>query len=223
MVPGKKTQQTKSYMRIPLFAIIIVFVIWLNLKSHLSSRRDEDVKRAFWEREAAANRTRKQPLDTLSYLTVPEDLLPPDTLQDTFPACDAARRIARLREEEAKIVNLTGYTNTDLKLEYGPANLPALSEYDAHYTVLATSLQEVSAALLEKNRCEEACRLQEYALSTGTDISACYRMLIELYNNRLSLPPEQAKEKTAALLPVAEQLRSLSREGIVRMVKEAVA
>ena len=208
-------------MRIPLFAIIIVFVIWVNLKAHLSTRRDEDTKRAFWEREIAANRTRKQPLDTLSYITVPKDLLPPDTLDNPFPARDAARRIQGLIEEDAKIVNFTGYTNTDLKMEYGPANLAALSEYDAHYTALATALQEISDALFEEARYEEACRLSEFAVSTGTDVSSCYRLLIDLYRNRLGLSEDAANEKISALLPVANSLRSLSRDGIVRMVEEA--
>ena len=208
-------------MRIPLFAIIIVFVIWLNLKAHLSSRRDEDKKRAFWEREILANRTRKQPLDSLAYITVPEHLLPSDTFNEPFPARDAAKRIRDLREEHATIVNLTGYTNTDLKMEYGPANLPALSEYDARYTILATALQEVGDALFEEERYEEACSLLEFAISTGTDISACYRLLIDLYRNRLGLKEDEANEKISALLPVANSLRSLSRDGIVRMVEEA--
>ena len=209
-------------MRIPLFAIIIVFVIWLNLKAHLSQRRDEDVKRAFWDRENLANRTRKQPLDALAYITIPGDLLPPDVLQAPFPARDAANRIRSLIEEDAKIVNLTGYTNTDLKMEYGPANLQTLTEFDAHYTTLATSLQEVASALFDAERFAEACRLLEFEMSTGTDISACYRLLIALYRDRLGLTPDETREKISALLPVAKDLRSLSRDGIVRLVEETL-
>ena len=209
-------------MRIPLFAIIIVFVIWLNLKSHLASRRDEDAKRAFWEREIAANRTRKQPLDQLNYITIPEDLLPEDVFDTSFAARDAAIRIRNLREEEAKIVNLTGYTNTDLKMEYGPANLPSLSEYDAHYTAFVTALQEVAKALYDQERFTEACRLLEYEANTGTDISACYTMLVDLYRNNPLLTPEDAEKKINDLLPVAQELRSLSRDGIVRFLEEAV-
>ena len=209
-------------MRIPLFAIVIVFVIWLNIKNHISSRRDEDVTRAFWERENAANRTRKQPLDTLSYITIPEDLLPDRAFDPAFSACAAAGRIRSLREEEAVIVNLTGYTNTDLKLEYGVANLPLLSEYDAHYTALVTAVQEVAEALYEEERFPEALRLLEFEARTGTDISACYRMLVELYRNNPDMPPEQADERISALLPVAQSLRSLSRDGIVRMLEDAL-
>ena len=209
-------------MRIPLFAIVIVFVIWLNIKNHISSRRDEDVVRAFWERENAANRTRKQPLDSLSYITIPGDLLPERAFDDTFPARSAAGRIRRLREEDAVIVNLTGYTNTDLKLEYGVANLPLLSEYDAHYTALVTAVQEVAEALSEEERFPEALRLLEFEAQTGTDISACYRLLIDLYRGDPDLTPGQANEKINGLLPIAQNLRSLSRDGIVRMLEEAL-
>ena len=34
------------------------------------------------------------------------------------------------------VVNLTGFTNTDLKLEYGTANITCLTEYDQNYTLL---------------------------------------------------------------------------------------
>lgn len=209
-------------MRIPIFAIVIAFVIWLNFVANRASRRDEDRKRAFWERENAANSVRKQSLDGLLYIHIPEDLLPVDAVDGTFAAHEAAARIVRLRESGAKIVNLTGYSNTDLKMEYGAANLSTLTEYDANYTTLVTALQECGNALYEDGRFEEAVRVLEFSAMTGTDISACYRLLIDLYKTKLRYGPEQAKNKTAALLPTAEGLRSLSRDGILKMITEAL-
>lgn len=209
-------------MRIPIFAIVIAFVIWLNFVANRASRRDEDRKRAFWERENAANSVRKQSLDGLPYIHIPEDLLPADVTDSAFAAHEAAARITRLRENDAVIVNLTGYSNTDLKMEYGAANLSVLTEYDANYTTLVTALQECGNALYEDGRFEEAARVLEFAAETGTDVSACYRLLIDLYRTKLSYNEEQAKAKTEALLPIAENLRSLSRDGIVKMVSEAL-
>ena len=209
-------------MRIPIFAIVIAFVIWLNFVANRASRRDEDRKRAFWERENAANSVRKQSLDGLTYIHIPEDLLPADAADNSFAAREAAARITRLMEHDAVIVNLTGYSNTDLKMEYGPANLSALTEYDANYTTLVTALQECGQALFDDGRFEEAARILEFSASTGTDITACYRLLIDLYKTKLSYSPEQAKAKTQALLPIAESLRSLSRDGIVKLVSEAL-
>ena len=180
------------------------------------------MKRAFWDRENEANRTRKKPLDGLAYLSVPKDLLPQDAFDASFPAREAALRIRHLEETGAKIVNLTGYTNTDLKLEYGVANLNALSEYDTHYTMLATALQECGQALFDLGRFDEALRVLEFEAQTGSDISACYRLLIDLYQNRLFLQQDKAQEKIRALLPVANNLRSLSRDGIVAMLEQAL-
>ena len=208
-------------MRIPIFAIVLVFVVWLNLKLSQTGKRDDDIKRAFWERENKANSTRRQSLDALLYIHVPGDLLPDDVYLPGFPAYEAARRILSLTEQDAKIVNLTGYTNTDLKLEYGPANLPSLMEYDANYTTLVTGLQDIGKALWEAGRYPEACRVLEFSLSTGTDITACYRLLIDLYRRKLMLSPEASREKISALLPVAESLRSLSKDSIVALVREA--
>ena len=134
----------------------------------------------------------------------------------------AAARILRLRESDAKIVNLTGYSNTDLKMAYGAANLSVLTEYDANYTTLVTALQECGKALYEAGRFEEAARILEFSAMTGTDISACYRLLTDLYKTKLSYDQEKAADKIAALLPIAESLRSLSRDGIVKIVSEAL-
>ena len=209
-------------MRIPIFALVIAFVIWLNFVANRASRRDDDRKRAFWERENAANSVRKQSLDGLSYIHIPEDLLPADLTDTAFTAHEAAARIVRLRESDAKIVNLTGYSNTDLKMEYGAANLSVLTEYDANYTTLVTALQECGKALYEAGRFEEAARILEFSAMTGTDISACYRLLTDLYKTKLSYDQEKAADKIAALLPIAESLRSLSRDGIVKIVSEAL-
>lgn len=210
-------------MRLPVIAIFVIcFTVWLNLRANRAVRRDEDIKRAFLERERMANGVRKKSLDGLAYIRIPPELLPADALEEAFPAHEAAKRIAALREAEARIVNLTGLSNTDLKLEYGTANLPVLMEYDAHYTTLATSLHEVAEALYEAERYAQAQSVLEFALSTGTDISACYRRLITLYKEHAGLAPGKAREKIAEMRPAAEQLRSLSRDGILNMIDAAL-
>ena len=42
--------------------------------------------------------------------------------------------------KEKKILNLSGFTNTDLKLEYGVGNLTELTDYDNNYVTLSRSL-----------------------------------------------------------------------------------
>ena len=48
----------------------------------------------------------------------------PDLMTDELAEC-----LSELQDlSDAKIVNLTGYTNTDLKLKYGTANITILSD-----------------------------------------------------------------------------------------------
>ena len=79
------------------------------------------------------------------------------------------------------IVNLTGYSNTDLKLEYGTANITALSDYDQNYTVLVRTLQKWADLLWDNGFVSQAAAIMEFAVSTKTDISRTYYRLAEYY------------------------------------------
>ena len=108
-------------MKFPFFASFIVFCLWLTYEIHKSRRKEEQSAEAFWAREAEANRTRRRPLDDLSYITIPFDTLPMDTMKDDPEIADCHDTLHSL--SEGPIVNLTGISNTDLKLMYGAPNI----------------------------------------------------------------------------------------------------
>ena len=137
-------------------------------------------------------------------------------------AKDAADRIRHLREEESKIVNLTGFTNTDLKLEYGVANITDLIQYDTNYSSLVTALQDCAKALYEAGKYVEAKQVLEFSVQTGSDIRESYRLLIDLYKSKLFLDKQTMELHVNALLPIAEGLRSLSKNAILSMIYEAL-
>ena len=72
--------------------------------------------RAFWDREQRANFTRKKPLDNLNYITIPDNILHMAPASMTAEIQNCLKDLGDL--SSGKIVNLTGFTNTDLKLEY---------------------------------------------------------------------------------------------------------
>ena len=47
-----------------------------------------------------------------------------------------------------RILNCTGQTNTDLKLEYGAANITKLTEYDGNYTILVRTIARLAEKYL---------------------------------------------------------------------------
>jgi len=133
----------------------------------------------------------------------------------------------KIRElADKKIVNFAGYSNTELKLEYGAPNINLLSEYDQNFEDLITLLQEWASLLLqnwgegaqlcpEEERKQAAKKILAYAVSIGTDITASYEKLVKLYLEY------GEQEKIPALREKAEKIRSLSKPRILTLLTEA--
>ena len=132
----------------------------------------------FLEQESRANSVRKADISALPYVEIPLDELPLDALS----ACGYSALAEKLRAlASVKILNLSMYTNTELKLMYGPANLTALSDCDNAYTSLIMLLNKIGASLLEADRPDDAEKFLSFAISIGSDITTSYTMLATLY------------------------------------------
>ena len=199
-------------MKLPFLASFIVFIVWLSFMITRSRRAMELQEKQFWDREKQANRTRRKSLDGLAYITIPLDKLPLDlnTDQDDIRECvDIIRTLST-----QTIVNLTGYTNTDLKLMYGAPNITALTEYDQNYTLLARTLQKWAALLHAQGHITKARTILEFAVSTRTDVSGTYRLLADIYKD------SGESEKVAGLMEAAQALPDFSRNIITRLLQE---
>lgn len=199
-------------MKLPFFASFIIFGIWLTFTLIRVRRKDEHAGDDFWEREARANAARKQPLDNLAYVEIPYENLPFDLLTDHEEIAECHRLLHLFHEKKA--VNLTGYTNTDLKLQYGAPNIQILTEYDQNYTLLVRTLQKWADLLVQAGEKDAVVPILEFAISTHTDISATYRMLASIYHDR------KEPEKIEHLKTVANDLRSAMRPAILRVLGE---
>ena len=200
-------------MKFPFLASFFIFIIVLTRRIHLLRNRQESEEKSFWEREREANNTRRKSLDDLNYIQIPLDKLPTHLMTEDMNVRDCVDTLRNL--STLKIVNLTGYTNTDLKIEYGAANISDLSEYDQSYTLLASTLQKWADILWNANYKKEAVSIMEFALETHTDVSAAYYKLAEYYH------AQGEDSRIASLIETAESLRSLNRNVIVRTLKKS--
>lgn len=200
-------------MRIPLLASFIVFAVWLSYEIKKSNRSMARQEKSFWEQERQANLTRKKSLKDLAYITIPLNTLPMEVCSEEDSIRECLRIIRTLSGQT--IVNLTGYSNTELKLMYGAPNITALIEYDQNYTLLARTLQSWACLLYEKNFTEEAQSVLEFAVSTRTDVSGTYRLLSQIYHSK------GQPEKISELLRTAQTLRSASKDTIVRILQQS--
>lgn len=200
-------------MKFPFLASFIVLIITITLASKKAEKKRLKNMEEFWERERKANAVRKKSLEDLEYISIPFDSFPMDTAADDDIIASCHKDLESLRDE--KIVNFTGFSNTDLKLEYGTANITPLSQYDQNYTLFVRTLQAWGKRLHELGYHDEALTVLEYAIATRTDISATYYLAASIYQEK-----GQA-EKINHLLLVAETLQSAMKNAIVRTLKES--
>lgn len=199
-------------MKMPFFASFIIFIVWLSYELAKNRRKSEKKEVSYWEKENMANSTRRKSLDDLNYITIPFDALPLDTLSDSEEIQEYIDTLHSLAE--APIVNFTGITNTDLKLQYGAPNIDLLMRYDQSYTTLACTLQKWADKLYQAGYTTEAKCILEFAISTDTDVSSTYRLLASIYAS------EGSYDKIAALKDKAQNLKSGSRIIIARILQE---
>ena len=111
---------------------------------------------------------------------------------------------------DCRIINLTGISNTELRLTYGTANLDPLTSYDHNFTVLIRTLQKWGALLASVGKKHDAITVLSYAVGIGSDIAATYATLARLYKEQGEL------SKIEELKVSAEELTTLMKPSILR-------
>ena len=117
-----------------------------------------------------------------------------------------------------KMLNLSGQTNTDLKIAYGTANFTELSEYDQNFNDLLRSLN-LWGAYLHKNvegADSRALQILEYAISLGSDITETYRCVAEIYLEDNNI------QKIYELIEQVEDTEFFMKDSIIRHLKEVI-
>ena len=143
------------------------------------------------------------PVADNSYVRAPEHTAP---LSDELSATE----LELCKLSDSKILNLTGISNTELRLTYGTANLDLLTAYDQNFTVLIRTLQKWGTLLASADRKEDAVTVLSYAVSIGSDIAGTYALLARLYKERGELA------KIEELKTSAEALTTLMKPSILR-------
>ena len=189
-------------------AFIGVFILYeFRKSSRVSERKSEN----FWDRERKANVARRKDISALNYLVIPMEELPfIDTTDDEL--LEYHKTMENL--STLKILNLTGITNTELKEQYGVANLEALTNCDNNYITLVNTISRWGARLIALDYTKEAVTVLEYGLKIGTDVSRNFLMLAELYQ------ADNNYKKIDELIIRASALKSMMKDSIVNKLTE---
>ncbi len=202
-------------MYFPVLTSLLILIIIMHIKINRSGREMSHQLDDFWEMEERANSTRKQSLDDLAYVVVPDAFLEYPYDPEDIRVNEALRILRSLKDSPT--VNLTGLTNTELKLRYGTANITKLTEYDQNYTLTVRSLNTCAAHLCKAGHTAEAEQILEFAIDSGSDISASYDLLSDIY--LAAGRPEKIKE----LSQKASSLKSLMREPILNLLDKKLS
>jgi len=194
--------------------IIIILYFLIRFSGNNTAIKLRKEKEAFLQREQQSNVIRKKDLSELNYIKIPIASLPFVDTED--PELKSVQNTIKELADK-KILNLTGFSNTDLKMEYGTANITFLSQCDGNFTLLAKSLYKWAVWLHDHDMEEEALSVLEFGIQCNTDISKHYHLLAEYYlkNNQM--------DKIETLIKAAENLKSLSKDTIIKYLKEIKA
>ena len=163
----------------PFLAIFIVFCLLLNFYIRKNDSSQQKVEDAFWEKERQSNAVRKKDISKLDYITIPLDKIPVKLKTSTEEELFALA--------QQPMLNFVGISNTDLKLQYGTANLDILTQYENNFldfvSLLPTYVDELHAA----GETETALMLLEFAVSVNADSRRIDRQLEEIRNELSSV------------------------------------
>lgn len=194
--------------------LFIFFTALISFYRKKQASAQDEIEERFWSRENEANHIRRQDISGLPYITIPLEIFSMD-ICDNSGLKEYKQTLTQLSEQ--KILNLSGQTNTDLKLKYGPANLAALIEYDQNYVTLCRTLLSYAECLLKLGYPKEAQKILEFGISCGSDLSQNYLLLANLYLTAGDTASfENLKSQAASLnslmkTPILERLEAASR------------
>ena len=157
-------------------AIFIVFLLYINFLMHKNKRAQENLEKQFWNRERSANFTRKKDISNLNYLIITEDKIPQNL------TTDAKKSLETLCGQ--KMLNLSSMSNTDLKLEYGVANLDELSACDDRFSTFERNAAIYAQELSDAGYTDQARQLLEFAVSCHVDNSSIYTRSLRRFRKK---------------------------------------
>ena len=196
----------------PLFTTIVLVAGFIFVFMKITYEKPDNGLKSFSERERLANNTLKQPLDSLNFINIPIESIPAPEPAVNEKCASLIGELKLLAQK--KTVNLTGISNTDLKLMYGAANLPILTEYDQNFTALCKTLFELGCEYKNAGLTDEAIKTLNIGINLGTDISGNYTTLAEMYAEK-GLYVEIQR-----LINCADSIRSLTKNSTITKLQD---
>ena len=204
---------------IPVFIIcFVIFIAWTQYEMKKSSKKNQEIEDAFWAREYEANHAPKQDISGLDYLSFDESVipLPPEgVFGEEDDINNYIKELKRLLQEP--MIDLSEYSNTDLKLAYGIGNFKTLSDYDENYSSFLMLMTNLARGYARRDMNDLAIATYRSALSCGSIKLHDYTGLAQAY---------LANDDPAAvteLISEVEASENPRKQGVIDELKKVLA
>lgn len=184
-------------MKLLTLTSIVLMGLVINNAIRRSNARSKKAMDEFWERERSSFKAPSRSVSDLEYITFPDDL-PLNISTDDPQIKEYQETLVNITKN--RVLDLSGISNTDIRMAYGSKNMEELSRADQRYTTLCRSLNSLSKAYLKTGHEEEAITLLKFALSCGSDIKESWIMLGNCHMER------EEKEDLDLLIDKAREL-----------------
>lgn len=164
---------------IPIYFIcFLIFIAWLFYEQNKNQKKEKKISDDFWAREAEANRTRKKDISDLPLLHVQESEIPIANTENE----SVLYYIDHIRDLiKSPLIDLSEFSNTDLKLAYGVGNFKLLSEYDENFNNFLQLLTNLAHSYAENGFLPEARDTYRLAFHYGSRKVSDYTGLAYVY------------------------------------------
>lgn len=169
------------FANIPIPSIFICFLIfcaWIHYERRKSTRKYERESRAFWDREDEANHTKNKDISSLPLFCPNKDDIPMPKTEDENITYYQEKVQSSLTKP---MMDLSQFTNTDLKLAYGTGNFKTLSEYDENFNDFLMNLSNLGKSYRTAGMLSESAGTYEQCIASGSDKSTDYKALAYAY------------------------------------------
>lgn len=165
-------------MGFPILPFFLLFLIWLTFRIKSLDAKQEKQQADFWSKERQANATPAKDISNLRYITIPINKFPLN-FSDDEKVIEIENELKELASH--KLLNLSGMSNSDLKITYGLPNFETMSKIGEDFDRSCVLLNSYAKALVEANMTKDAQTVLEFAIGVGSDLSESYIMLADIY------------------------------------------
>jgi tetratricopeptide (TPR) repeat protein len=171
----------KMFKNLPfpsLFVCFLIFIAWMHYEKHKATKKEQQESEKFWQREEEANHSKNKDISHLPMLE-PDSARIPMPQTDDENVCYYQKRVSNT--VTLPMMNLSQYTNTDLKLAYGVGNFKTLSDYDENFNLFLMDLSNLAKAYRTCGLLDEAATVYCLCLEYGSDKATDYQALAGIY------------------------------------------